>query len=206
MPIRLNNVDKPSTANIITQNIGTYHLADNPTLYEPQRSNNFRFLCNLNGIIRAGFQGDESNATIANAQEILDFSVSQASVPHFSQSVITIKRGNTSMKFAGAIEFPEGTIAINDYIGADSKAILMAWQNLSGNVRTEKVGLAADYKRDAYLMEYTPDYQLVRSWVLKGCWISNISEDAYNSESNEKRLVTATIQYDRAYIDTSESV
>lgn len=206
MPIRLNNVDKPSTANIITQNIGTYHLADNPTLYEPQRSNNFRFLCDLNNIIRAGFQGDESNATIPNAQEILDFSVSQSSVPHFSQSVITIKRGNTSMKFAGAIEFPEGTIAINDYIGADSKAILMAWQNLSGNVRTEKVGLAADYKRDAYLMEYTPDYQLVRSWVLKGCWISNISEDAYNSESNEKRLVTATIQYDRAYIDTSESV
>lgn len=206
MPIRLNNVDKPSTANVITQNIGTYHLADNPTLYEPQRSNNFRFLCDLNNIIRAGFQGDESNATIPNAQEILDFSVSQASVPHFSQSVITIKRGNTSMKFAGAIEFPEGTIAINDYIGADSKAILMAWQNLSGNVRTEKVGLAADYKRDAYLVEYTPDYQVVRQWVLKGCWVSNVSEDAYNSESNEKRLVTATIQYDRAYIDTTESI
>ena len=206
MPIRLNGVDKPSTANVYQAGIGTYHLADDPTLYEPQRSNNFEFVCDLNGIIRAGFQGTESNAVIPNAQEILRFSVSQSSVPHFSQSVISIKRGNTSMKFAGAIEFPEGTVAINDYIGADSKAILMAWQNLSGNVRTEKVGLAADYKRDAYLVEYTPDYQVVRQWVLKGCWISNVSEDAYNSESNEKRLVTATIQYDRAYIDTTESL
>lgn len=205
--IRLNGVDKPSTVNAVsTGQQGIYHLADNPTLYEPQRSNNFEFVVDLGDLIRAGYLGSESNAVITDAQSILRFSVTQTSVPHFQQNVIEIKRGNASMKFAGAITFGEGQLVINDYIGADSKAIIMAWQNLSGNVRTEKVGLASDYKKDAYLVEYTPEFQTVRRWVLKGCWISGISEDPYNSEQAEKRTITATIQYDRAYIDTSESI
>ena len=82
----------------------------------------------------------------------------------------------------------------------------MAWQNLSYNVRTEKVGLAKDYKKDCYLLEYSPDYQLVRKWIMHGCWVSSISEDDYNSDSNDKHMISATIEYDRAEIDTSEDI
>jgi hypothetical protein len=76
---------------------------------------------------------------------------------------------------------------------------LEAWQNLSYNVRTQKVGLAGDYKKECYLVEYTPDYQAVRKWVLRGCWISQISEDTFNNEQNSKHTITATIQYDYGY-------
>ena len=55
-------------------------------------------------------------------------------------------------------------------------------------------------------MEYSPDYQLVRKWLLHGCWISSISEDSYDSDSNDKHKLTATIEYDRAEIDTSEDI
>ena len=68
---------------------------------------------------------------------------------------------------------------------------------------TEKVGLASDYKKKATLIEYTPDLQVVRSWNMYGCWISGISEDAYNSDQNSKKQITATIEYDYAMIDTS---
>lgn len=204
--IRLNNVDMPSTINQTGDKIGTYHLAETSNLYEIQRSNTFEFVVTgLNNILRAGAIGSETNATFPNAEEIIRLSVSQAFIPHFTQEVISVRRGNSVMKFAGTPTFESGEVTCIDYIGADTKAVLQAWQNQSYNVQTEKVGLVSDYKKDCYLIEYTPDWQQVRQWVLKGCWISGLSEDQYSSDNGaDKRSIKITIQYDKAYIDTSE--
>lgn len=195
----------------MAEQIGTYHLADNPSLYEVQRNNNFEFIVtDLDGIQRAGSTGAESNAFIANAQEMLRLSVTKASIPHFSQEPVIIKRGNSTMKYAGVPTFEEGQIEFNDYVGADTKSILMAWQNLSYNVDTEKVGSMSNpktqYKKKCYLVEYTPDYRKVRTWVLYGCWISKLSEGEYSAEDGGKHSITATIQYDYAKIDLSDSM
>lgn len=201
MSIRINGIDKPSTINnpSITPH-GTYHMADNPNLFEPQRGNNFEFVVtDLDNLTRPG-----TDSRIEQAQEILRLSMIGTFVPHFEQGVIEIRRGNNNLRYAGVPNFNSGgTIKVNDFIGAGTKSILEAWQALSYNVYTEKVGLAGDYKKDCYLIEYTPDYQIVRQWKLRGCWISNITEDEYNAEGNDKHNVTATIQYDRAEIDTS---
>ena len=203
MSIRINGRDRESTLNTLSPKHGTYHLADNPNLYEIQRTNNFEFdVMDINNILRAGMRDTSANR-IANAQEILRMSVSSAAIPHFSQNPIEVKRGNSTLKYAGVPSFNEGSLTLIDYIGADTKAILMAWQNLSYNVQTEKVGLITDYKKDAYLIEYSPDMQIVRQWKLHGCWISNITEPEYSSEGNDKHTISVTIQYDRAEIDTS---
>ena len=203
MSIRINGVDKASTITTTSPKHGTYHLADNPNLYEVQRTNNFEFVVmNINNIVKAGLKDSKANR-IANAQEVLRLSVSEASIPHFSQSPISVKRGNSTLKYAGVPEFTTGSLTVIDYIGADTKAVLMAWQNLSYNVITEKVGLVSDYKKDAYLIEYTPDMQVVRQWKLHGCWISELTEPNYSSEGNDKHTISVTIQYDRAEIDNS---
>lgn len=208
MSIRINGIDVESTINTQTAKPqGTYVLADNPNLYEIQRDNNFEFIVtDIDNILRAGAQGNEANARIPNAQEVLRLSVVSAPIPHFSQTPIEIRRGNSVVKAAGVPTFTNGNLVVNDYIGADTKAVLMAWQNLSYNVQTEKVGLMSDYKKDAYLIEYTPDYQQVRKWRLHGCWISSITENEYNQENNGKHQVTAQIEYDRAEIDMSETI
>lgn len=192
----------PSTVAVKANSaIGTYHLADNPNLYEISRTNNFEFIvAGLEGL--AGLDGNE----IANAQEVIRLSVTSASVPHFSQSAITIRRGNSALNYAGVPNFSAGSISCNDFIGADTLGVLMAWQNLSYNVETEKVGLASDYKKDAYLVEYSPDYQVVRKWKLYGCWISNLQETGFDSESNGKRTINVDIVYDKGIIDTTESI
>ena len=48
------------------------------------------------------------------------------------------------------------------------------------------------------VMEYTADNKLVRYWDLIGCWIKGLSEDKWDSESGNKKTLTATIRYDRA--------
>ena len=55
-----------------------------------------------------------------------------------------------------------------------------------------------DYKKTCTLIEYTQDFEQIRSWTLYGCWISALSEDAFDKESDGKRQITATIEYDRA--------
>ena len=179
---------------------GTYHLADNPALYDPMRNNTFEFVVTgLDKLLRVGADGSEENAYITNAQEVLRLSVDSASIPMFTQEVIPVKRGNSTIKFAGTPSFASGSLIVNDWIGADSKSALMAWQNLSYNVKTDRVGNAADYKKDCWLIEYTPDYtKQVRQWQLKGCFISGLSEDAYSMSSDGKKTISATIEYDRA--------
>ena len=54
------------------------------------------------------------------------------------------------------------------------------------------------YKKDATLVEYTPDLRIVRYWDLKGCWVHEISEDPFDMESGEARVITAGIAFDRA--------
>lgn len=200
--ILLKNEEKDSTLTQLGTNLGTYYLADNPKHYEIQRSNNFVFYIE-------GLEGDYLNIpqnTYAqkNASDIIKISCSKAFVPTFTQSVIQLKRGNNTLKFAGTPEFSNGQIQLNDFIGAGTSDVLYAWQQKSYNSLTEKVGLVTDYKKDGYLLEYTPDYQLVRTWKLFGCWISSLSFDEYNHDSAEKHNITATIEYDKAVIDTSD--
>ena len=189
--------------NNITQ-IGTYHLSDNPTLYEVQRSNNFEFIVTgIDNIVRvdADLNDNTSNALIKNAADVLRFSVVSSSIPMFQQDVITIRRGNSVMKAAGVPTFNDGSLVVNDYIGADTKSALMAWQNLSYDVKTEKVGAMKDYKKTCYLQEYTPDYKLVRTWKIVGCFVSALQEGDFNMEDGGKKTITATISFDRAYME-----
>lgn len=191
---------------------GAYHLSDFPTLYEPARSNTFEFIVPFaeqltKAVFRAGYSGTEADAVLNKAQmeEYLRLSVVSATVPTFSQEPITIRRGNSVMKAAGLPTFKTGSLVINDFIGADGKSILMAWQNLSYNVKTEKVGRMADYKIDCSLIEFTPDYEPINTWTLRGCWISNLEMPDFNQEDGGKRQITATIEYDSAYLEREYS-
>lgn len=199
--INLRNVEQNSTVHTAGDKLGTYYIADNPKYFEPQRANTFKFY--VEGLSNK-LNIPNNRYAQSNAGEILELSVKTSSVPHFTIQKTTISRGNNQMHFAGKAEFSDGSLTVQDYIGAGTKDILLSWQKQAYDVETEKVGLASDYKLDAYLLEYTPEYQLVRTWVLKGCWISQISEGAYDHDSSDLKTCDVTIVYDKAYIDNSD--
>lgn len=184
--------------------ISTYHLSSHPELYEPSRSNCFEFVINddLNRLLFAGTDtGNELDDTdyLNQIQDTIRLSVSDASVPHFSIDPIEIRRGNSRMTFAGLPSFSAGSIKLHDYVGARTKDALMAWQALAYDVVNDVVHLAANYKYDCTLIEYNPDMtQVLRTWRLIGCWISDIGEDDFNAGTNDERSLNATIQFDRA--------
>lgn len=184
----------------MAEQIGTYHLADDPDAYEVQRSNNFEFIIAFNDVLNRAGDSAGLTGTIdgTKGSDVVRLSVVKAPIPNFTQSVIEVKRGNSTMKMAGVPTFDSGSLVVNDYIGADGKSVLMAWQAQSYHTDTEKVGGMSAYKHNCTLIEYSPDYTEVRYWDLKGCWISGLNEGDFDAESNNKQQLTATIQYDYA--------
>ena len=175
---------------------GSYHFAANKDFYEIQRGNNFEFMVDLGNLTAFGSE----TKTFPNGETFIRLSVSATSVPHFSQSVIDVRRGNTAVKYAGVISYDSGTLQCYDFIGAETKDILMAWQARSGDPLKQTVGLQKDYKTTATLIEYPPDYSApVRTWKLDGCWISSISEEDFSVDADGSRKINVTIAYDRAY-------
>jgi hypothetical protein len=184
---------------------GAYHIANNPHLYEPQRENNFELhIMGLDDLVRINTGELDDNAIIKNAGSTINYSLVSTTVPSFTQEPIEVQYGNNRIKFAGKPRWNELQLVINDYIGADGKSALLSWQAIAYKARTQKIGGAADYKKIAYLLEYTPDYKLVRSWKLVGAWLSSVVPPSFNMEGEGKTVVTATMQYDYALMEVAE--
>ena len=191
----------------MSKDLSAAHISTNLANYEAARSGFFSLIVdNINNIIKATYTGGETNPSkvpasdkIAQAQEILKLNVVKAKVPHFSLNALEYRRGNDVVKFAGVPTFEAGSIVVDDVVGMDTKSIVMAWQGLAYNVHTRKGGRMKDYKKDCTLIEYTQDFEQIRSWKLYGCWVREISEGDFDKESSgDKRQITATIEYDRA--------
>ena len=182
--------------------IGTYHLADNPQLFEPSRNNAFDLIITgVDSLLPAGLVEETAldSDRISNGQDIIRLSVAESFVPHLDLDVIEVKRGNSTMKFAGTPTFSEGSIKVNDYVGARTKDVLLAMQALAYDVNKDVIKLSSNYKHDWKLLEYTPDYaKVIRQWTLKGCWIKTLSEGSFSHDSPDKRQIDVTIIYDRA--------
>ncbi len=190
----------------MSNSLSAQHISTNLANYEAARTGFFSLIVDdIDNIISAAFSGDRSDPNsvpatdkIARAQETLKLNVVKAPVPHFNLQTLEYKRGNDTVKFAGVPEFQSGNITVDDVVGMDTKSILMAWQALAYNVYTRKGGRMKDYKKNCTLIEYTQDFEQIRSWTLYGCWISEISEGEFDKENDGKRQIQAKLEYDRA--------
>lgn len=180
---------------------GTYHIANNPDLYEPMRQNTFE--------LQVVFDDDELLMPDVDptgedlkyiehgfASDVLRLAIKKDSVPSFEIGKIEVSHGNNKTKFAGKPTFNDTSLTAYEYIGRNAKYILQAWQHLAYNPHTQNVGRAKSYKKTAYLLEYTPDYELVSQIALYGCWLSSVTFTDYDGEQEGAKTCDATIVYD----------
>lgn len=185
--------------------LGAYHIATNTTEYNPQRKNNFLLVVNgLDNLPRVDSidpsMGDLGEVDyIRDAQQQIILSLKSCDVPNITQSPININRGNSTIKFAGKPTFNDLNLEIYDYIGANTKDTLLAWQYLSYNSKYDYTGMASSYKKDCQLLQLTPDGTLVRYWEIKGAWLQNVQPGNFSmDDADAAQTVTATLTYDWA--------
>jgi len=184
-------------------NFRSLHIADNPQLYTPARSNNFEFIITgIDRLLKAGieFEMATEDDYITNAQDVLRFSVTETSIPNFEINTVEVKTGNLTTKFAGNATFNSGSLKFNDFIGAKTKDALYALQARAVNIANGGgVAPKEEYAFGGELIEYNTDFsKILRKWKLKGCWVKSISESPFQYENDDKRQVDVTIEYDRA--------
>ena len=188
----------------INDGLSADHLGSTHRAYQPAKKNFFEFIVeDLTNLLKPGVEKELAQEAdyITDGQEVIRLTVNKAPVPHYELNEIEIRKGNSSVWYAGTPTFSEGTLEVDDMIGANSKAVLEAWQNLAYNVLNDQGGRAINYKKNCTLIEYTSDHVKVRSWKLIGCWIKSISENDYDKESDDLQRVQATIRYDRAILE-----
>ena len=178
---------------------GTYHMVGKDA-WEPQRVNNFEVV--IEGLDKLVYAGpDKEPHKLGSVAERIMLSVDSFSAPTIEIAQITTQYANNSIKWAGKPEFPNSTLVINDYIGMRVEQLLAAWFKCAYNFETECVGLARNYKKTAYLIEYAPDGSEARTWRLDGCWLASFQLGDWNQAGNEQRKLNATLVYDRVVPD-----
>lgn len=160
------------------ENLGARHLTGR--IGEVQRVNNF--IIEIQGLpaevsllIQAGF------------------------TPNSSNEIIEIQHGNSKIKLPGTASFENGEITILDSVTFDTEKVLSDWREKVYNPKTDAIGLAEDFKRDALVTMYAPNGTLERSWKLEGVWPSSYNPGSLDNESSDKKLITVTLTYDYAY-------
>ena len=181
-------------------------ISENLSSYEAARSGFFILVVDgLDDLLKPNYRGEAENAEdsdrIKKAQETLKLSVTKCPVPHFEIATNEYRRGNDVVKFAGVPTWNGGTITVADYVGLDTKSLLMSWLYKAYNPHTRKGGRMKDYKKTATLCEYTQDYELIRTWTIEGMFITKITEDDFDKENDGPRKLNVEFVFDRATVD-----
>ena len=181
-------------------------ISENLSSYEAARSGFFILVVDgLDDLLKPNYRGEAENAEdsdrIKKAQETLKLSVTKCPVPHFEIATNEYRRGNDVVKFAGVPTWNGGTITVADYVGLDTKSLLMSWLYKAYNPHTRKGGRMKDYKKTATLCEYTQDYELIRTWTIEGMFITKITEDDFDKENDGPRKLNVEFVVDRATVD-----
>lgn len=187
--------------------VGTNHITNDTTSkFEPMRRNNFEVqITGLNKVNAAGTSNPMTTKSKSDGYSLLTLSVASYSAPQVNINPITVHYGNNSAKFAGKPEFPDSSLVVNDYVGADVEGLIMSWQNAVYNTETEQIGVAAYYKKTGYLLEYDMQGCLIRSWTIHGCWPSQVNLGDFSQEDPNIRQITITLTYDKITLNKGGS-
>lgn len=122
------------------------------------------------------------------------------SVPTFNVGNVEIARMHNVFKVSGSqIKFEKVELKFYDFIDNKAGREIDKWWTQVYDIKTSKMGFPAEYKRDLTILVYAPNNELVESWVLVGCFPSQISRSAYDWKSGDQvQEVNVSLSIDEA--------
>jgi hypothetical protein len=131
--------------------------------------------------------------------ETLTYACEKAPQINESNSPIDVPYGNRAVKVAGKAKFENGgSLVVRDFIQSDTSGIVVKWRKKVYDVTNDAVGFAADYKKQARIMEFAPDGSIPRTWILDGVWPSDVKYIEHSMTSGDLGTIEITLAYDKA--------
>lgn len=160
--------------------LGASHLAS--AGWEIQRKNNF--ILSVPGV--------------GESEQVLTLAIVSCALPTESNEVITLNYGNTNVKVAGTANTEGGTVVVRDYLQKDMEKIIDDWRASVWNKSNDAIGFAANYKKQARIIQYAPDGTYERTWKVEGIWPSQVSYGDLSNNDGGVKEIQITLQYDKA--------
>lgn len=168
------------------------HLVEQDGGFEPQRQNNFYV----------------EISDIAGDKDLITLALDTAFAPVVRNEEIALPYGNEVVFAAGRAVPEPGALILRDFIDRDVLSMLINWRREVYDERTGAIGLAADYKKTAYIVLFGPDATAgtpgtfgERQWELRGVWPMHINPAASGLTMNASGPVTIemSLRFDKAY-------
>lgn len=131
----------------------------------------------------------------------LRFMLKSFPLPKETTEAQDINYFNQTIKVAGKTTFDNFTMVLRDSIGFDVEQKFLNWRNRVYDPRTGRMGLAAMYKLDAMVYEFTPNRDYYRAWKCEGCFPSGVDYGDMDYDDGGEKQISVTISVDRAYRD-----
>jgi len=166
-------------------NLTAGHIGQHKGNFEPQRKNSFTF---------------EVDVPYAGGKQLIKLALSGAFLPEYETETFSVDFQNEQVAFAGKPKtVSEGTIKLKDYVDQNVRNAVLSWSFQVYNPENGVVGLAKDYKRDAYVVLYGPDGSNTRLWKLLGAFPKKVSTGGEISYSeNDGIEIEMVLSYDKA--------
>ena len=131
----------------------------------------------------------------------LRFMLKSFPLPKETTEAQDINYFNQTIKVAGKTTFESFTMVLRDTIGFDVERKFLDWRNRVYDPRTGRMGLAAMYKLDAMVYEFTPNRDYYRAWKCEGCFPSGVDYGDMDYDDGGEKQIQVTLSVDRAYRD-----
>jgi hypothetical protein len=124
------------------------------------------------------------------------FMVKNVTAPNFEDEVVKLDHINTYTKIRGKREWGNMDMTLYDPITPSGAQAVMDWARLSYESVTGRAGYRDFYKKEIKLQILGPVGDVVSEWVLKGAFITNMSQGSFDWSTSDVAELTMTVAMD----------
>lgn len=149
-----------------------------------------------NEIMFRAFEPKVQNRFVLYADGIPSFMVKNVTAPNFTDDSIKLDHINTYRKIRGKREWGDMDLTMYDPVTPSGAQAVMDWARISYESVTGRSGYSDLYKKDLTLNVLGPVGDVVSEWVIKGAFITNMSQGSFDWSSPEPVELTITVAMD----------
>jgi len=151
---------------------------------------------NPNDIMFTAFEPKVQNRFLMLINRIPSFMVKTASAPSFEDEEVKLDHINTYRKIRGKREWGNMDMTLYDPITPSGAQAVMDWARLSYESVTGRAGYSDFYKKDLTLNILGPVGDIVSEWVIKGAFITSMSQGDFDWASSDVAELSITVAMD----------
>jgi hypothetical protein len=149
-----------------------------------------------NEIMFRAFEPKVQNRFIMIVDGIPSFMIKGVSAPSFEDEEVKLDHINTYRKIRGKREWQNMDMTLYDPITPSGAQAVMDWARLSYESVTGRAGYSDFYKKDITLNILGPVGDIVSEWVIKGAFITSMSQGSFDWGTSDATELTISVAMD----------